>query len=359
MGAITRGIANNILGSGAVDGTDGLSGTVPANNVANGSLNNITAFPASVSAGIPSVTSNPSPVSEGDVWYNSAAYKLRVQGRSTPAGSWASGGSLNTAKYQLGSVGTQTAGLAFGGSTPPFTATNESYNGSSWTEVADLNTGRDALGSAGTQTAAIGFGGQNGSDATRTTTETWNGSAWTEVNDLNSGRRFIQGTGNVNTAALCIGGYDGSNRAYVENWNGSSWTEIADLNTARAYVSGIGTPTAAIAISGASGTTVELWDGSAWTEVAEYNTSRGQGGSSGFVSTDALFFGGEGPNKANTEIWNGTSWTEIADLALARSGHNGAGGTGLAIAIGGQVSPKSGTEEFTAPTGSLDVTLTT
>ena len=47
------------------------------------------------------------------------------------------------------------------------------------------------------------------------------------------------------------------------------------------------------------------------------------------------------------------------DLALARSGHIGAGGTGLAIAIGGQVSPKSGTEEFTAPTGSLDVTLTT
>ena len=98
MGSITRGIANNILGNGAVDGTDALSGTIPANNIANASLDNLTAFPPSVSAGIPQVASDPPSPTEGDVWYNTTIYKLKVRGASVPAGSWASGGTLNTAK---------------------------------------------------------------------------------------------------------------------------------------------------------------------------------------------------------------------------------------------------------------------
>ena len=167
----------------------------------------------------------------------------------------------------------------------------------------------------------------------------------------------MNGTGNSNTAALCLGGYDGSNRAYVENWDGSSWTEIADLNTARAYIAGVGTPEAALAISGASGTNVEQWNGSSWTEVAEYNNPRGQGAASGTTSTNALFFGGEpGPEGAKTEIWNGSSWTELADLALSRSGLGGRGSTVAAIAIGGQIDPKSGTEEWTADAAVATVT---
>ena len=298
-----------------------------------------------------------STLQEGDMWFNSSSSALKGYALSVPGGTWAAGGSLNTAKYQLGTAGTQTATLAFGGSTPPYTATNESYNGTSWTELADLNAGRDGLGSAGTQTAALGFGGQNPGGATLAITESWNGSSWTEVNDLNSGRRFMNGTGNSNTAALCLGGYDGSNRAYVENWDGSSWTEIADLNTARAYIAGVGTPEAALAISGASGTNVEQWNGSSWTEVAEYNNPRGQGAASGTTSTNALFFGGEpGPEGAKTEIWNGSSWTELADLALSRSGLGGRGSTVAAIAIGGQIDPKSGTEEWTAPAAVVTVT---
>ena len=165
------------------------------------------------------------------------------------------------------------------------------------------------------------------------------------------------GTGNSNTAALCIGGYDGSYTANVENWNGSTWTEIANINTARGYIAGVGTPEAAIAISGQSGTNVELWNGSSWTETTEYNNPRGQGAASGTTSTAALFFGGEpGPEGAKTEIWNGSTWTEIADLALSRSGLGGRGTTIAAIAIGGQNAPKSGTEEFTAAAAVATVT---
>ena len=161
MGSITRGIANNILGNGAVDGTDGLSGTIPADNIANASLNNLTTFPPSVDAGIPVVSSNPSPVSEGDVWYNSSINKLRVQGTDLSGSSWSSGGSLNTARASMGdgAVGVQGATIAIGGANPE-TANCEEYDGSSWTEVNNLNTARREGGAAGNQEACIYYNGR-------------------------------------------------------------------------------------------------------------------------------------------------------------------------------------------------------
>ena len=52
-------------------------------------------------------------------------------------GSWASGNSMNVARYMFGGNGTQTAALASGGVTPAgLKQWNESeeYDGSSWTE---------------------------------------------------------------------------------------------------------------------------------------------------------------------------------------------------------------------------------
>jgi hypothetical protein len=45
--------------------------------------------------------------------------------------SWSSGGSLNTARYALKSVGTQTQALAFSGWQPPYSALTEQYDGTS------------------------------------------------------------------------------------------------------------------------------------------------------------------------------------------------------------------------------------
>ena len=74
---------------------------------------------------------------EGDVWYNSNTGLLKMYGS---AGSWASGGNINTARAYLGVTGTQTATLAVGGNAPEKDETEE-YDGSSWTEVGDLNQG--------------------------------------------------------------------------------------------------------------------------------------------------------------------------------------------------------------------------
>ena len=97
---------------------------------------------------IQTVSSDPSNLVVGDVWYNSTLGKIR--GAKT-VGSWASGGALNTGRYSLSGTGIQTAGIAIGGFTPGgASALTESYDGSSFSETGDLNTGRRSTGAAGT-----------------------------------------------------------------------------------------------------------------------------------------------------------------------------------------------------------------
>src|SRR6056300_387949 len=114
------------------------------------------------------------------------------------AGTWASGGSMNTAGYMFGGNGTQTAALASGGVRPGLNATvSEEYNGSTWAEGNDLNTGRYGNVNSGTQTAALSI----------------------------SGKTFPPGAGLTN----------------VESYNGTSYTEIADVNVARIDADAFGT----------------------------------------------------------------------------------------------------------------------
>ena len=145
---------------------------------------------------IQNYTTDPDNPNTGEVWYNATDNVLKFQyTNTTSAGSWRTGGSLNTARYGLGGSGTQDSALGYGGLTPSQTGATESYNGSSWTEVADLNTTRTYLWGAGADnTSALAFGGFNGpGNAVLAVTEGWNGSSWTEVNDLNTARRFLAG----------------------------------------------------------------------------------------------------------------------------------------------------------------------
>jgi len=204
-------------------------------------------------------SSNPANPTDGEVWFNSTADKLRYNTPPGP-GVWATGGDLNTGRRIVhGGAGTVTAALFFGGNiptgSPAYSALNESYNGTSWTEVADLNKARDALGGSGLQTAALAFGGFDGSNRLGNN-ESWNGSAWTEVADLNEARK-AHGAG-TQTATLAFGGEppSGAARGVNESWNGSAWTEVADLNAVVERCGCTGTTTAALAFGGddASGT---------------------------------------------------------------------------------------------------------
>ena len=364
MGSITRGIANNILGSGAVDATDGLSGTIPANNIANASLNNLTTFPPSVNASIPQVASDPPSPTEGDVWYNTSSYNLKVKGAVIPSSSWSTGGSLNVGRTWVedGTAGAQTAAILMGGYAQPsvgVTSNTETYDGSAWTEVNNLNTARGEGGGGGTQTATIFFGGRVSSAPYQANTELYNGTSWTEVNDMNAGE-FRLGSAGTQTAALGVGGGP-PYKTKTESWNGTSWTEVNDLNTARVN-SSTGTQTAALCIAGELASApagyqtaqVESWDGTSWTETTDLNATVRFNATAG-DQNQALSFGGY-PTVTNTEYWNGTSWTELNNLANGRYELGGTGSAASALAMAGNPSFPA-TEEWTSPSGNLNIDL--
>ena len=138
--------------------------------------------------GIQYLDSDPTTSNRGQVWYNSTTKALK--GTTAGVGAWASGGALNTARAALGSCGTQTAALAYGGNNLPGMATEtEKYNGTSWTEVNNLSSGRLAGGSFGTQTSAIYAAGSSPNEITlNTSVESYDGTNWTEVTEMNTGR---------------------------------------------------------------------------------------------------------------------------------------------------------------------------
>jgi hypothetical protein len=303
---------------------------------------------------IPTVSSDPSNLIIGQMWYNSTTDTLK--GATVGGGTWASGGNLNAARSGRGAAGTQTAGIAFGGWYPTTSthASTEKYDGSTWTEVEDLNTARASLGGAsnGSQTASLAFGGTTGPGPVATSyvviSESYNGTSWAEGNDLLGSKAYGGGSG-TQVAALAIGTAGPPIAGIVEAYDGTSWTEVNDLNTGRNFNVGCGTQTASLTFQGGTappgGTNtanVELYNGTTWTEVNDLNTARNAGGGGG-ISTAAITFGGYvAALSAATESYNGTSWTTAADLATARNRIAGAGSTAgatAALGIGGQSPP--------------------
>ena len=93
---------------------------------------------------------------EGDVWYNAGTGKLKMY---ASAGSWASGGTMNTARYYCaGAATSKDSALIAGGDVQA----TEQYNGTAWSEVADMAASAAIEYSrmpVGTATAALMAGG--------------------------------------------------------------------------------------------------------------------------------------------------------------------------------------------------------
>jgi hypothetical protein len=311
----------------------------------------------------------------GSIFYNSTSGTFKVvKPGGIAVATWASGGSLNTARASMGSAndGTQTASLAFGGDElPGISNKTESYNGTSWTVLPTLNTSRGGIGSFGVQTSSIAVGGFTDANNVlpSVAVESWNGSAWSEITELSAQRINSAGIGASNTSGFVTGGnvrpgsppgVPSTASALTEQWNGTSWTEVGDLGTALESNKAFGVITSAL-IVGPS--TSQSYNGSSWSTVpATLNTARSQFGAGGASATSGIIFGGSPtpPAGAVTEIWNGSTWTEVSDLASARRNLNGSGSATSALAFGGQGTPPvfSATEEWTVPDVVIN-TLTT
>ena len=174
MGTIKRNFYNNITPTGKFDSAD-LTGTIPATNVADASLTNVTSVPVSVGDFVQKVASDPTPVGAGDVWYNTTSNALKSV---VALEAWSSGAPLSTARSGLGGAGTQTAGLAFGGVNGPGThqSATELWNGTSWTSnPTGLTSPKASGGGCGTQAAAIVFGGYTNTSSPFAPSQEWTG----------------------------------------------------------------------------------------------------------------------------------------------------------------------------------------
>ena len=283
---------------------------------------------------------------EGQIWYNETTGKFRS---IVAGGAWSSTSPMINSVQYRGGGGTPTAMFAAGGSLS--TNLTEEYNGIGWSPGGNIGTARYEMGSAGTLTAGLIFGGYNNPPAsTKNETEEYNGTSWSEQNNLNTAR-YSQGGFGIQTAAVYSSGFNPSSlQTDTEEYNGTSWSEGNNPAQARYDVGTGGTLTAGIIFGGGGATApvvyanTELYDGTNWTAGPAMNTARSTLGGSG-TQTAAIGFGGRStPVVAITEQFDGTSWTEVGDLATARrniTANRSNTGNSEAIAAGG--SPGSGT----------------
>jgi len=322
---------------------------------------------------IPNVSSDPSNLTQGQMWYNSTTDTLK--GAGVGVGTWSSANALNNSRAWGGAAGTTgTAAMYFGGNenpTPPYNTTTETeqYNGTSWAEVADLNTERQQIVGLGSQSDAMAVGGQTSSGELNAS-EHWNGTSWTSTNNLGSERRGMGSGGHcTSSAAVVWGGWDKGPAlasAKTETFDGTNWSEANDLSVSTYGSGGAGTESAALSIYtyGPPGSGVSnRWDGTSWTtDGGTLNNARNLGTQHGGTQTSALYAGGSGASvTADTEVYDGTSWTEVANLSTLRYGLGGAAANSTAaLAFGGsQDGPREdATEEWNVP-DLTTVTVTT
>ena len=273
---------------------------------------------------VQNLATDPSPVQEGQVWYNTTSNTAKVRVYSS-SGSFATAASLSNSHASSGASGvSSSSALVFGHSASgnPTSRLTESYDGTSWTAVNPSVQDMDYASGFGTQTSAVAAG--DGGPVGANSTSLWDGSCWTNSNPTSTYSYGRVGLGTGTTLGALYGGtLTGGPNARVENWNGTTWTAGTTMGSGSSNKGAAGlVPNAALIFGGDSpvnGVT-QLWNGSTWATVNSLNYNRGNGAGSG-ISTNALYAGGGPGNNTNTEIWDGTCWAANPGvLSIGRSG---------------------------------------
>ena len=317
---------------------------------------------------VQNLASDPSPVQEGQVWYNTVSNTAKVQGYQAEA--WSAGATWPGSNMTFAGFGTQTAyvkAAGNSGSPAPNPVGNDVYefDGTSWTTGNTVPySSRDPDG-AGSQTQGIVFGGQKNSPEPQRSQSsfTYDGTNWTSTPDMNNRRRSVTGSGEQTTAitaggAGLAGGSPEAPMANTESYDGSAWVNETAMPTPKSGGGQYGPETGLLRFGGGPGdqTATLQYDGSAWTAGGSLNTTRsGSIGGAGTLTLGLVFGGGPGSIVA-TESYDGTCFTNGTNMNTG-GGNRGSkvGTTSDAIAVG---SPSNTTEEYTAA-GPVTKTITT
>ena len=287
--------------------------------------------------------------------YNSSANLIT-------AGAWASGGAMSTARQDGAGFGTQTSAAVVGGETPSITNNTEHYDGSSFSSGGNYPQSYTTIGTFGTQTAGVGYGGNESPGAANNTTAEYNGSSWTAVNNYPISIRASRGCGTL-TAGLAVAGdtfppTSGRNSDTSKTYDGTNWTNAPSLGTGGYAGMVAGTQTAAVIVGGSNRVALtEEYDGSSWTAGGASIINMSFGGSSNAGTQDNMttFVTNSSPY-AFVQRYDGTAMSTDPQISTARYAGTGAGTAPASLAMGGRAPPFStAVEEFTAETTALNV----
>ena len=299
------------------------------------------------------VATDPSPLVNGDVWYNSTSDTFKCALSSS--GAWAAGGALPAGRANAAGCGaSSTAALTCGGGA--YLSTTYKYNGTAWSSSGAMITARTQHNASGTNSAAMAMMGDGGSDLS--SAETFNGSTWSSATALPIARYSFGSSNASSTSIVVFCGYttpSPNRHATAYLFNGSTWTATGTtLGAAKNSPSGTGTGTAAVLAGGSTGTDqsdCELFNGSTWASTGSLLTARQQGAAWGTTS-DAMVCGGyNGGGLGTTTLFNGSTWTAATSLTTGgRNWPNSAGTTGsVSGLISGGTAAILSTEVYTGP----------
>jgi len=310
---------------------------------------------------IPVLSSDPSNLEFGDIWYNSTSSSLKAYQYVSV---WSTGANYPQGLAALGGAGTQTAGLAFGGqfNSPPNVLRPRNiankYDGTSYSATGSLGTARRLLGGFGTQTAAVATGGTTGPGNSVASTENFTGTSWAASGNLpyvkSNANQKTYGTQTAGVMLGSSGGFPYPSPPYgitTLNYNGSSWSTGVSLPAnfgPAASKQGFGTQTAGVAINqgpNGLGTSVEF-NGSTWGSTAYSNVMHFDGHTSG-TQTAGLYATGTAGGRSYTliasETYDGTTWSNAGNCNTGRSQMASAGASPSSLSLMMAGSPSNNT----------------
>ena len=324
------------------------------------------------------LSSDPSPVVEGQLWYNSTSNTAKMEGYSS-SGTFASGGTIGAARSggMMFAVGTQTATVISNGATPTspppdYTQRTDEYNGTTWSQGNNsTQPAANSLSSAGVLTAALMAGGYRGPLGRTNYVETYDGTSFAAGTAMSTAREGAFG-GGISTAMFVSSGgpISGGSPTTTEEWDGTSWSPKGSIGAHAQGGGASGTVAAGLAFGGVTSYpgTVSVnktyeYASPTWTAGANFNTPRAYGGPTmGGTLTATLYMGGNqrpGGNVTSNEEYDGTSWSSTTVLPAAREGCGGTGTSTAGLVSGGGIPSQTDTSLEWTGAGVATQTITT
>ena len=267
---------------------------------------------------------------------------------------WGTGGDLSATRQQMGSCGTSSAGLCFGGwpGAGGNTDITQLFDGTSVSTGSTMVDpwGKGSGGAKSSNQDAIYLGGQLAVSYTNRI-GTYTSDTWATNSAVVGGRGDTWGSGSTSSSEGIIygGDYGGNATTSTQQFNGTTVSTGGSLNTGRTQMSGRGTLASQWCGEGNDGdgdlNTFEQYNGSTWTSKgSQGNFSRRGAGGAGQDADDGLLAGGwDGSLLDGAETWDGSTCTVITSLNQAINGSTGGGSQTSALIMGGDNSGQQST----------------